>query len=88
MLGALAANLFLLPSPFYLATLWVQLVGYAAALLGLVMDRVGIRLPPFSVLHHFVALNAGLLLGFLVYCRGIRSSAWERTAREERMNDK
>ena len=85
MIGALAANLFLLRFPFYRAALELQAAGYLAALSGWAMDRAGIRVPPFSVLHHFVALNAGLLLGFFVYCRGIRSSAWERTAREERM---
>jgi cellulose synthase/poly-beta-1,6-N-acetylglucosamine synthase-like glycosyltransferase len=85
MIAALAANLFLLATPFYRAALWLQVVGYAAALLGWVFDLLGARVPPFSVLHHFVALNLGLLLGFFVYCRGIRSSAWERTAREETM---
>jgi hypothetical protein len=85
MIGALAASVFLLDSPFYRATLELQAAGYLAALSGWAMDRAGIRVPPFSMLHHFVALNAGLLLGFFVYCRGIRSSAWERTTREEGM---
>jgi cellulose synthase/poly-beta-1,6-N-acetylglucosamine synthase-like glycosyltransferase len=82
MIAALAANLFLLDYSFYRTTLWLQVIGYAAALLGWVLDLLGARIPPFSVLHHFVALNAGLLLGFFVYCRGLRCSAWERTARE------
>jgi cellulose synthase/poly-beta-1,6-N-acetylglucosamine synthase-like glycosyltransferase len=78
MLGVLMANSFLLDSSFCRATLWLQLAGYAAAILG----WFGLRMPPFTVLYHFVALNAGLLLGFFVYCRGIRTSAWERTGRE------
>jgi biofilm PGA synthesis N-glycosyltransferase PgaC len=82
MLGALISSLFLLDSPFYRTLFELQAAGYLAALLGFLMDRVGVRIPPFSVLHHFVALNLGLLFGFFVYCRGIRTSAWEPTGRE------
>ena len=82
MLGALLANLALLGHPFYRLTLAAQLFAYAAAGLGYVADKLGVRLPVFSTLYHFVALNIALFLGFFVYRKGITSSAWEPTARE------
>jgi cellulose synthase/poly-beta-1,6-N-acetylglucosamine synthase-like glycosyltransferase len=82
MLGALITNLLLLPRPLYQAMLLLQLAGYAVALVGFLLDRIRVSLPGVSALYHFVALNIALFAGFFVYCRGIRSSAWERTARE------
>jgi cellulose synthase/poly-beta-1,6-N-acetylglucosamine synthase-like glycosyltransferase len=82
MLFTLLACLLLRERPFYHWALIVQLAGYAAALIGWLGDLIGLRIPLFTSLYHFVALNVGLLLGFFVYLRGIRSSAWESTARE------
>lgn len=85
MIGALIANVILAGSPLFKILLYLQAAGYAAALLGWIVESVGLRIPPLSALYHFVALNAGLLIGFFVYCHGIRSSAWERTERDETM---
>ncbi|RPH95177.1 glycosyltransferase family 2 protein [candidate division KSB1 bacterium] len=85
MLGALLANLFLLENPFYQWTLTCQLAGYGAGWVGGMADLAGIRLPILTALYHFIALNIAFLIGFVVYLRGIRSAAWERTAREEKL---
>jgi len=82
MIAALAANLFLLSVPFYRFAMSVQVIGYGATLLGFLLDRAGLRLPVLTALYHFVALNIALFIGFLVYGRGITSSAWEPTARK------
>ncbi|HEY3293850.1 MAG TPA: glycosyltransferase family 2 protein [bacterium] len=82
MLGALVSNLFLLSVDFYRFAMAVQVIGYGAVLLGFLLDRVGLRLPLLTALYHFVALNMALFIGFLVYGRGITTSAWEPTARK------
>ncbi len=82
MLGALLTNLALIGQPFYRLALLVQLIGYGAAGLGYLGDKLGLRIPGVSTLYHFIALNIALFLGFFVYRKGITSSAWEPTARE------
>jgi cellulose synthase/poly-beta-1,6-N-acetylglucosamine synthase-like glycosyltransferase len=82
MLGAVIWNLFLLDRPLYQLTMAVQIAGYVLAVLGFVLDRIGVGVPVLNALFHFIALNVALLGGLIVYGRGIRSSAWERTARE------
>jgi cellulose synthase/poly-beta-1,6-N-acetylglucosamine synthase-like glycosyltransferase len=82
MLLALAASIALGCQPVYHAALIVQLIGYGAVAIGWLGDLIGIRIPLLASLYHFVALNVGLLSGFFVYLHGIRSSAWERTARD------
>jgi len=84
MIGALVAATFLQQTPVYRTALLAQLVLYGLALMGLLLDCFRLRVPLISTLYHFVALNAALFLGFFVWCRGVRSSAWERT---ERMKD-
>ena len=60
----------------------MQLLGYGAAGVGYLFDKLGLRIPGFSTLYHFVALNIALFIGYFVYRKGITSSAWEPTARE------
>ncbi|MBU1637352.1 glycosyltransferase family 2 protein, partial [bacterium] len=77
----LAANLCLLNNPLYQLALGGQLAFYLIAFVGGMALSGGVRLPIATGLFHFVALNAGLLLGLFVYLKGIRSSAWDRTER-------
>ena len=81
MILALISNYLLLDYPLYELILASQMVFYLSAMLGGVALALGLRLPFISSLFHFVALNAGLLLGLFVYLKGIRSSAWDRTER-------
>jgi cellulose synthase/poly-beta-1,6-N-acetylglucosamine synthase-like glycosyltransferase len=83
MLGALVGNLLLVAQPVYSALLLIQLAGYAAVLAGFLLDRIGIRIPLINQLYHFTALNVALLRGFFVYARGIRTSAWQPTERDQ-----
>ena len=78
MLGALVANIFLLPKPIFLVIMILQLLFYALALAGVVVRR---KLMLFSVPHYFVVINLALLLGFFRYLTGTQSAAWKRTAR-------
>jgi hypothetical protein len=81
MIGALVANLFLLKHPLYQLAMGGQIVFYLGAMIGGLALGDKIKLPIVTGLFHFVAMNAGLLLGFLVYIKGIRSAAWDRTER-------
>jgi len=78
MLGALIANFFLLPAPFYVVTMMLQLLFYLLALAAVVMPR---KLVLFSRPHYFVVINLALLLGFFRYVTGTQRAAWQRTAR-------
>jgi len=78
MIGALVANYFLLPAPFFLVTMMLQLAFYALALLGVIVRRKFIL---FSAPHYFAVINLALLLGFFRYLTGTQRAAWRRTAR-------
>ncbi|MFZ5434172.1 MAG: glycosyltransferase family 2 protein, partial [Calditrichota bacterium] len=82
MIVALVTNVLLFNSSLYSTLLFAQSLFYGVAVMGLFLDQLGLRLPPFSSIYHFTALNVGLLIGFFVYCRGVTSSAWEPTSRE------
>jgi cellulose synthase/poly-beta-1,6-N-acetylglucosamine synthase-like glycosyltransferase len=81
MLITFIANLFLLQHTIYQFLFMGQVVFYFAALLGWLGDRLGLHLPLVTSAYHFTAMNVALLRGFLVFCKGIRSAAWERTER-------
>lgn len=82
MLLALLSNLILINDPIYRLLFICQLLGYTLAILGWLFDCMRLRVPIISSIYHFVAMNFALFLGFFVYLRGIKSAAWERTARE------
>lgn len=81
MLACLISNIALIHRSPYDQLLWFQMIGYAAAAIGWLGDRLHLRIPIISSIYFFVALNVALLLGLFVYLRGIRKSAWERTER-------
>jgi hypothetical protein len=78
MLGALVANAFLLPAPFFLATLILQLLFYTLALAAVLVPRKPVVL---SAPHYFVVINLALLFGFFRYVTGTQRAAWQRTVR-------
>ena len=78
MLAAFAANSFLVPHPFFLVTMMLQLLFYALALVGTLVRR---RILLFSAPHYFVVINLALLLGFFRCITGAQRTAWQRTAR-------
>ena len=78
MLGALVTNWLLLPRPFFLVTMILQLLFYFLAGLGTIGRR---KLTLVSGPHYFVAINLALLLGFCRFITGTQKAAWQRTAR-------
>jgi cellulose synthase/poly-beta-1,6-N-acetylglucosamine synthase-like glycosyltransferase len=78
MIAALAANFQLLPQPFFLVTMMLQLLFYALALLGVLVRR---KMFIFSIPHYFVVINLALLIGFFRYMTGTQRPAWQRTTR-------
>jgi cellulose synthase/poly-beta-1,6-N-acetylglucosamine synthase-like glycosyltransferase len=78
MIGALVANYFLLPRPFFLLTMILQLLFYALAAAGVLVKR---KIVLFSAPHYFAVINLALLFGFFRYLTGTQRAAWQRTAR-------
>lgn len=79
---ALLANLFLLGSRFYQATLAAQALFYALAYLGKagVLKRGALKRAA-SVAYYFVTMNLAIVVGFWRFLRNSQRAAWERTAR-------
>ncbi|MCP3060178.1 glycosyltransferase family 2 protein [Myxococcus sp. K38C18041901] len=79
---ALLANLFLLDSLFYRATLFGQGLFYALAYLGKVgVLKRGAAKRVASVAYYFVTMNLAIVVGFWRFLRNSQRAAWDRTAR-------
>lgn len=79
---ALVANLFLLDSMFYRATLFGQALFYALAYLGKVGAlKRGSAKRVASVAYYFVTMNLAIVVGFWRFLRNSQRAAWDRTAR-------
>jgi cellulose synthase/poly-beta-1,6-N-acetylglucosamine synthase-like glycosyltransferase len=79
---ALVANLFLLDSMFYRATLLGQTLFYALAYLGKVGAlKRGSAKRVASVAYYFVTMNLAIVVGFWRFLRNSQRAAWDRTAR-------
>ena len=81
MLGALLTNLFLI-GYLYRTILVLQLIFYAMALVGLILQASGRRGGKLSMPFYFVLTNAAQLLGFWRFLVGREKPAWERLERE------
>jgi cellulose synthase/poly-beta-1,6-N-acetylglucosamine synthase-like glycosyltransferase len=82
LLTAIASNIFLLPRPFYMVTLLIQLAFYTTALIGIwaVGDNRGTKLLRCATL--FCSVNAALLMGFFRWATTVQTGMWQRTDRE------
>jgi len=58
-----------------------QLLFYAAALVGYLLEKRHIRLKILFVPYYFCMMNYAVYLGFLRYIKGSQSVLWERAAR-------
>ncbi len=64
-----------------------QIIFYAQVFLLLLpvlnkmLVSVGVKIKPCISLSHFMMMNAALLVGFLRYCKGVKSSVWEPVKR-------
>jgi cellulose synthase/poly-beta-1,6-N-acetylglucosamine synthase-like glycosyltransferase len=81
LLTAIVSNIFLLPSPFYVATLLIQLAFYTTALVGIwaVGDSRATKLLRGATL--FCSVNAALLVGFFRWATTVQTGMWQRTDR-------
>ncbi len=82
MLAMLIGSLALLHIFFYRAVLCLQVLWYAIAALGGLLNRCGIHLPGIILFYHFTILNIAFLLGFFNWLGGARQVIWRRTERK------
>ena len=59
----------------------IQVVFYTLALLGYLLDRVGIRPRILSLPYYLVSANLGALLGLVTYLRGRQTVLWDQARR-------
>ncbi|MGH7393712.1 MAG: glycosyltransferase [Candidatus Rokuibacteriota bacterium] len=77
LLAALGANLALLAdAPFYQATLAGQAAWYAAALVGWLAERRGVKLGKLALPYYFCVVSAAGVGGIVRYVRGGADATW------------
>lgn len=79
--AAFVANLFLLPQPFYLFTLVLQVFLLLSPFLDVVLKRIGIHLVLLRFVSYFYLMNLALVRGFIMYAKGVKTNAWSPTKR-------
>lgn len=67
--------------PFYMVTLGLQLGFYAAALLGWLVDQLGVKVKLLYIPFYFCLMNYAVYAGALRLLRGRQSAAWEKARR-------
>lgn len=85
--GALVSSAALAPGDaFFKLAFLAQAVFYAAAAVGYLLERAGVRIGPLAIPHYFVLANLASVLGFYKFLRGERYATWEpiRDGNEER----
>jgi cellulose synthase/poly-beta-1,6-N-acetylglucosamine synthase-like glycosyltransferase len=87
LLIGLATDIALLSQPAFQYLLGLQLAGYAAAALGVVLPGRSAATKLCRMATMFVAMNAALLLGLWRCLTGSQSAAWRRTARIAETSD-
>jgi cellulose synthase/poly-beta-1,6-N-acetylglucosamine synthase-like glycosyltransferase len=64
-------------SVFYLAALAAQLLFYAAAAAGWLLERTGVRVRLLALPHYFLLTNLASVVAFYKFLRGERYARWE-----------
>jgi glycosyltransferase involved in cell wall biosynthesis len=64
-------------SLFFAFVLVLQLAGYAAALVGYLLERTGLRGGLISLPHYFLLANLAAVVAFYEFVRGERYAKWE-----------
>jgi len=80
-LSILAVNEGLLSFKFYAILFWLQLLFYAAALLGWFLENRETRVKILFVPYYFFIMNLSVVLGFFRYMKKSQSVNWERAKR-------
>ncbi len=68
-------------SSFYQIILLVQVIFYAAALAGYVLEKRKLKIKAFFVPYYFCVMNYSMYAGFVRLVRGRQSVLWERARR-------
>ncbi|MCK5821889.1 MAG: glycosyltransferase family 2 protein [Bacteroidales bacterium] len=68
---------------FYSILFWLQILFYAAALLGWFLENRKIKVKLLFVPYYFFIMNLSVFLGFSRYIKGQQSVKWERAKRGE-----
>lgn len=77
----LASNEGFSKSGFYTILLWLQILFYAAALLGWYLENKSIKVKILFVPYYFFIMNLSVFLGLKRYLKGSQSVNWERAKR-------
>lgn len=82
LLIALISSFFLLDKNlFYLLAFACQVIGFITPLADMVLSRLNMHNFALRLLAYFYLMNAALVVGLWKYWKGIRTSAWNPTAR-------
>jgi len=66
---------------FYSVLFWLQILFYAAAMLGWYLENKSIKVKLLFVPYYFFIMNLSVFLGFKRYIKGSQSVNWERAQR-------
>lgn len=80
-LTILAVNEGLFKFGFYAILFWLQLLFYAAALLGWFLENRETRIKILFIPYYFFIMNLSVVLGFFRYIKKSQSVNWERSKR-------
>jgi cellulose synthase/poly-beta-1,6-N-acetylglucosamine synthase-like glycosyltransferase len=80
-LFVLAFNEGLLDFGIYSILFWLQMLFYAAALLGWFLENKSIKIKLLFVPYYFFIMNLSVVLGFFRYMKNSQSVNWERSKR-------
>ena len=79
--GSLAFMEGLTTFDFYSSFFWFQVLGYAAALLGWLLENKSTRIKALFVPYYFFIMNLSVVLGFFRYINKNQSVNWDRAKR-------
>jgi cellulose synthase/poly-beta-1,6-N-acetylglucosamine synthase-like glycosyltransferase len=80
-LSIIAVNDGLLSFSLYAILFWLQLLFYAAALLGWFLENRETRVKILFIPYYFFIMNLSVVLGFFRYMKNTQSVNWERSKR-------
>lgn len=80
-LTIIAANDGFLSFSLYAIIFWLQLLFYAAALLGWFLENRETRVKILFIPYYFLIMNLSVVLGFFRYMKNTQSVNWERSKR-------
>jgi hypothetical protein len=66
-----------------LPIVYLQLGLFLSPIIDWVFKKIGIHLKLLRFVSHFYLMNLALLKGFIIFKKGIKSSIWEPTKRNQ-----